>query len=326
MIWSTLIALLSLLLLTLLLLAGWELRRILVARAPAQVHQTVVGRAAAGLAPPPIPKIIWAYWHQSPVPDFVAQCQANWRRFAPDHELRLLHQGNIRDWLQEGELLQRLDALPPYRQADWLRLQLLAQHGGLWVDASILLCQSLDWVHQTQQAQASEYVGFYIDRFTTRPDQPIVENWFMAARPASPFVGALAAEFDLAITLGEEAYLASLERQGIRQRVVQGLGPKDQSYLIMHVAAAVVLDRQAQAYRLALTRAEDSAFCFHAALGWRKRHLFARLAMAPCPARLPVFIKLRGGDRRVFERGVALGRVRRGSALARLLPPFSAGS
>jgi len=302
------------------IVAAWELRRILTARVPAQVQQTFVGHAKN--APPPIPKIVWAYWHQIPVPDFIAKCQANWRQFAPDHELRLLHQGNIRDWLQDGELLQRLDALPPYRQADWLRLQLLAAHGGIWIDASILLCQSLAWVHKTQIEQGSEFVGFYISRFTSRPDQPIVENWFMAAQPASPFVKALAAEFDLAITMGEEAYLAALDQQGVRARVVQALGPKDQIYLIMHVAAAVVLDRHPLAYSLALSRAEDSALAFHAALGWRKRHMFACLALLPCPKRLPMLIKLRGGDRRVFERGVTLGKVRKGSALARLLPPY----
>ncbi|MBB4841697.1 hypothetical protein HNP55_000192 [Paucibacter oligotrophus] len=303
----------------LLLAATWELLRVLRAQVPASVHRLTLGQPLSP-TPPAIPKIIWAYWHATPAPDFIQQCQANWQRFAPDHELRLLHQGNMRDWVDGAEQLAHLDALPHYRQADWLRLQLLARHGGLWVDASILLCQNLDWVHQTQQAEASEFVGFYINRFTTRPDQPIVENWFMAAVPGSRFVGALAQEFELAIGQGEAAYLAGLQQQGKLARVVQGLGPKDQSYLIMHVAAAVVLDRQPQAYRLALTRAEDSAFAFHTALGWRKRHLYARLALSPCPARLPCLIKLRGGDRRVFERGLARQRVLPGSALARLLP------
>lgn len=319
-VWAVLLGVLQLLAAVLLLAFGWEVLRVLRARVPASAQQVAFGKVPLH-TPAPIPKIIWAYWHESPPPAFIQQCQANWRRFAPDHELRLLHQGNFRQWLkdEDGDLLSRLDALPHYRQADWLRLQLLALHGGLWVDASILLCQSLDWVHQAQREHQAEFVGFYIDRFTTRPDQPIVENWFMAAPPESPFVSALAAEFELAISLGEAAYLDRLRKQGKLDRVVQGLGPKDQQYLIMHVAAAVILDAGEQAYRLALTRAEDSAFAFHKALGWRKRHLFARLAWTPCPGRLPVLIKLRGGDRRVFERGVAKGQVLPGSALAKLL-------
>ena len=47
----------------------------------------------------------------------------------------------------------------------------------LWV-----LARDLDWLHQQRARRAASYVGFYIDRFTTRPDQPIVENWLMGAK------------------------------------------------------------------------------------------------------------------------------------------------
>ncbi|MEJ6005111.1 capsular polysaccharide synthesis protein [Paucibacter sp. AS339] len=312
------LALLALLLLALL----WEGAQILFASVPARPKTVLVmppSTAEEPAPPAPIPKLIWAYWHETPPPDFIARCQANWQRFAPDHEVRLLHQGNIRDWVDTRAFENRLQQLPHFRQADWLRLQLLAQHGGFWIDASALLCESLAWAHDLQQQSRAEFVGFYIDRFTTRPEQPIVENWFMAAPPGSPFVQDLAEEFGQALSQGEEAYLQTLHAQGKLTRVAQGLGPKDQSYLIMHMAAAVLLDQPRQAYRLALLRAEDSALGFHAALRWRKRHLNARLALSPCPKRLPVLIKLRGGDRRVVEQGWNRGRVYRRSALARLL-------
>jgi hypothetical protein len=89
----------------------------------------------------------------------------------------------------------------------------------------------------------------------------------------------------------------------------------------MHVAAAIVLNRDPEAYKLALIRAEDSALGFHAALKWRKRHLYAGLALILAAARVPVIIKLRGGDRRVFERGLTRGWLLRSSALGKLLQP-----
>lgn len=319
----TLVLTIALVVLGVLLLALlWEGAQILFASVPAKPKTVLLmppGDQTPTSPPAPIPKLIWAYWHETPPPDFIARCQANWQRFAPDHEVRFLHQGNIRDWVNTQAFEDRLQKLPHYRQADWLRLQLLAQHGGFWIDASALLCESLDWAHQLQQQSQAEFVGFYIDRFTTRPEQPIVENWFMAAHAGSAFVRDLAEEFGHALSIGEEAYLQALQVQGKLERVAQGLGPKDQAYLIMHMAAAVLLDEPKAPYRLALLRAEDSALGFHAALRWRKRHLNARLALSPCPRRLPVLIKLRGGDRRVVERGWKLGRVYRGSALARLL-------
>ncbi len=275
----------------------------------------VIGDAASGQ---PIPKIIWTYWHAAPEPELVQRCLANWRRFNPDHELRLVHAANAQDWLTPAQNFSARAHLPAYRQADWLRLQLLAQHGGIWMDASTLLTDSLAWVHELQTAHQASFVGFFIDRYTQVPERPMVENWFLAAPPGSRFIVDLAAEFEHALALGETGYLAELRSSGELEAVAQGLPESMQDYLIMHMAASRLLTRGTQVYQLALRRAEDSAFAYLAALRWRKRHLLARLAFTPCPARVPNLIKLRGGDRQVIERN--LHRVWRSSLLARYLP------
>jgi hypothetical protein len=295
-----------------------ELVRIMRARAPEHVHEVFIGTAAPVVSAT-VPKVLWTYWQPAPAPVFIQQCIANWQRHAPDHELRLLDRESLLRWIEPEALAADFDDLPTYRQADWLRLQLLARHGGIWIDASTLLTRDLNWVHELRATYQSEYVGYYIDRYTSRTDLPVVENWFMAAVPASPFIAALAAAFDEALALGAEPYLLQLRTQGRFERVVQRLTPDFQRYLLMHVAASDLLDRAPQAYRLALLRAEDSAFAFHAAVGWRKRHLYARLALTPCPHQLPTLIKLRGGDRQVAERGLGRNLWLRSSALARLL-------
>lgn len=303
----------------------WEIVQIFWAHVPAYPHIVHLGQTQQPHnAVPAIPKIIWTYWHALPEPEFIQQCLANWRRFAPDHELRVIHKESLLNWLDKAAITDQFEQLPPFRQADWLRLQLLAKHGGIWIDASTLLTRNLDWVHALQAEKGSEYVGFYIDRFTTRFDQPIVENWFMAAIPQSRFIETLAYEFDQALTMGEPQYLEKLQACGKLTQVVQGLGPKDQLYLIMHVVAAVILDSAQESYKLSLIRAEDSALGFHAALQWRKRHLYARLALSSAPRNLPWIIKLRGGDRRIFERGLARGWLNPRSVVAKLLakPPF----
>jgi len=302
-----------------------EILHIFRAQVPTLPHTRHVGSTAAtDSLVPPIPKIIWTYWHESPAPEFIRQCHHNWRRFAPDHVLHVLNKSTITDWIDAQLITDKFEHLPPFRQADWLRLHLLAQHGGIWIDASTLLTQNLNWVHALQAEQGAEFVGFYIDRFTTRPEQPMVENWFMAALPHSPFVVALAQEFDLALHMGESRYLEKLQATGRFEQAVQGLDSQYQLYLIMHVAASAILSNAPFQYRLALVRAEDSALGFHAALKWRKRHLYARLALTPCPKILPCIIKLRGGDRRIFERGWTRRWVLHTSALTRLLSPQEA--
>lgn len=296
----------------------WETLTVLRARVPAQTRAVTVGdEAPASTAT--LPRIIWTYWQTTPAPEFIQACIANWRQFAPDHEVRLLDRSSIESWLPS--LRADFDSLPAYRQADWLRVQLLARHGGIWMDASMLLSRDLGWLHDTQRRRGADYVGFYIDRYSTRPTLPIIENWMMASVPGGRFVSALAAAFDQALDEGAEALLQRLRSEGRHAQVVQALTEDFQRYLLMHVAASELLDRSPQLARLVLLRAEDGPFAWHAGVGWRKRHLFARLALAPCPRMLPAVLKLRGGDRTVVERNWRRGWVSPFSALRHLLAP-----
>ena len=64
------------------LLVGLVLRELVVvlrARVPTQTRAVMVGEQAP-LCSDEIPKIIWSYWQQAPLPPFIEACRANWRR------------------------------------------------------------------------------------------------------------------------------------------------------------------------------------------------------------------------------------------------------
>lgn len=293
----------------------WQISVVKITSEPSTV---VVGTQLSSV--PAIPKIIWAYWHDKMTPDLVQRCQKNWQTFASDHEIRLLHKDNFMEWIPATHAMpDYIEALPPFRQADWMRLQLLAIYGGFWIDATIILTKPLDWLHELQQKSRSEYLGFYINLFTNRPTQPIVENWFMAATKSCIFIEDLLQEFKHSMQLGEIAYLNEIRASGRFEQVVQTLDPISQEYLIMHVAAAKLLDANVNKYSLALVRAEDSAFAFHHALHWSKRKLHIKLALTPKPKVIPPLIKLRGNDRRRIEKYLAQGWYLSGSLLGKLL-------
>lgn len=268
----------------------------------------------------PIPKIIWAYWDNQVTPDLVQRCQKKWRLLAPDYEIRVLHKDNMHTWLPAAQAMPvHVAALPPFRQADWLRLQLLAHYGGFWIDSTIILIQPLDWLHNLQQQSRSEYVGFYIDLFTTKSTQPIIENWFMAAVPASAFISDLLQEFTYCLQLGEAAYLHEVRSRKDFDQIAQALNFNMQEYLIMHIAAAKLIHDNPAKYSLALVRAEDTAFSYHAALNWSKRKLYIKLALTTQPEILPPLIKLRGNDRRRIEYYLSKGWFFSGSLLGKQL-------
>lgn len=305
---------------------GRELLQVLGARYRGAPRSVTTGGGSPSGTSGPIPRVIWTYWHSPELPPLVARCIDNWRRHAPGHEIRLLHAATVADHLPGLRIPARWAELPAYRQSDWLRIQLIARHGGLWMDATTILTRPLDWVEQAQQQHAAEFVGFYIDMYSADPQHPMVENWFLAAVPGSRFVRDWADELDAAVIDGDEdQYLAQLDASGELPRVVQRMPAHGHRYLIMHLAGSRIQQRAGAAYRLHLLRAEDEAFVFHAALGWRKHHLFLRLGVLPCPRALPRLIKLRGNDRRVFEKLVARGWLARGSALGVLLELHRAG-
>lgn len=304
------------------LLLGLFLEAFAILRAgpPRHVRTVRLGPADVPAAPgEPIPRVIWTYWDALPPPVLISQCLRLWQRVAPDHEVRLVDRSTASRWLGTEIEAGAFDALPPYRQADWLRLQLLKRHGGLWMDGSTLLTEGLAWVHRLHAEYGGGVVGFYIDRYTTDQHSPIVENWFLAAPANDPFIIAWSEELDRALALGESGYLEALRGDGRLDAVAQAIPEDMRAYLVMHLAASAVLQRAPTAYRIVLQRAEDMAFAFHDALRWRKRHLYMRIALTPAPRRVPALIKLRSGDRTVVEQRLARGWIWRRSLLARLL-------
>ena len=209
------------------------------ARSPGR-RKTWSSRALVEPPRRPVPRLIWSYWHDAALPPVVAACVANWRRHAPGYTIRLLHRDTALAALDGLPLPRAFDAWPAYRQADWLRVALVGRHGGLWLDASVFLTRSPDWLLALATRQRG-FAGFHLNAGGGGGSVawPYLENWCFAAPPGDRFVLAWEAELRQAMRHGETAYLAQLG--DARDALLAGIdGPH---YLVMHVAARVVLRR-----------------------------------------------------------------------------------
>lgn len=262
-----------------------------------------------------IPRIIWAFWTGAAQPDLIRRCFDNWRRMCPQFDIRILDEDSVRGYVDAipAELHQ---ASAPKR-ADWVRAELLKRHGGIWLDASTILTTSLDWVIDEQARTQSDYVGFYLEQFTSDAAFPVIENWFMAAPPASPFVVDLQHEFTTRVVSGSnEAYIEQLREEGIYEQLRQQIFSPE--YLSMHLAIQYVM-RKRGGYRVALARAEDGPFLYHVASGWSRGILKVQLMMRPAARRMPPMVKLRKPDRKRLDLYVQRRLVRPDSILGRYL-------
>ena len=285
-------------------LAGWlkrwyRLRPRDLEPAPAPVftlHATGTA-AAAPAARTAIPRILWSYWQGGTPPLLVQRCFDHWRRLHPHFEIRILDERGVLRYLPA--IPAALDGASAAKRADWIRLELLRRHGGIWLDASTILTQPLDWVLQEQARTGADFVGYYLQQYTSVPQRPVVENWFMAAPPGSPFIEDLQREFtqEVIARTGEQ-YIAHLQAQGLYTQALQRIDMP--AYLTMHLALQVILLRGGS-YRLGLSPAESGPYFLHVQGRWRRAALKLRLLFMHARGPLPPLIKLRSPDRRRLD-------------------------
>lgn len=291
-------------------LAGWlkrwyRLRPRDLEPAPAPVftlHATGTA-AAAPAARTAIPRILWSYWQGGTPPLLVQRCFDHWRRLHPHFEIRILDERGVLRYLPA--IPAALDGASAAKRADWIRLELLRRHGGIWLDASTILTQPLDWVLQEQARTGADFVGYYLQQYTSVPQRPVVENWFMAAPPGSPFIEDLQREFtqEVIARTGEQ-YIAHLQAQGLYTQALQRIDMP--AYLTMHLALQVILLRGGS-YRLGLSPAESGPYFLHVQGRWRRAALKLRLLFMRARGPLPPLIKLRSPDRRRLDDYLAQG-------------------
>lgn len=71
-------------------------------------------------------------------------------------------------------------------------------------------------------------------------------------------------------------------------------------YLLIHITAQKILHDAMPTEKLALYKAEDSAYFYHHLLRWKWYLLYPQLCLVAQPAAVSPIVKLRGGVRRHF--------------------------
>jgi len=242
------------------------------------------------------PKKIWTYWdNPDRIPKTVKMCMKSWAIHNPNYEIILLTKQNYKGWVN---IPLEIAVHPnfndnPTRFADLVRIYALAEHGGVWIDSSILLKAPLDsWLFP----KYAEFSGFYIASFTKEGLPPVIENWFFACNKGSEFVRKWRDEFTQIYNYPNvEKYVRSREEMGVDTEKISG-----PIYLAMHVSAQKVL--QIDKYpleSLILKKAEDGPFKYLTETHWDSEKAL-RLACSDKKYQSPI-MKMRGAERNVLE-------------------------
>lgn len=133
-----------------------------------------------------IPKIIWFLWFQGwdRSPLIVKKCFESWKKHNPDWKIVFLCDDNLTQYISLDVSPQKLVKLDRTHLSDLVRLKLLSQYGGIWVDSTCFCIKPLDiWF------DVSLYSGFFA--FSNPGKDRLLSNWFLASQPNHPIVDRL---------------------------------------------------------------------------------------------------------------------------------------
>jgi hypothetical protein len=135
-------------------------------------------RCAAGA----VPNIIWSYWDDlGAQPVTVKLARASWGVFAPQHRIYFLDQYT---WREHADVRTTESHCKTHTAfADWLRLRLLATHGGIWLDAAVLLTAPIEsLVNASAEVSGVDIhdgggMNFEVSFIAAIPNSSILNRW-----------------------------------------------------------------------------------------------------------------------------------------------------
>lgn len=126
------------------------------------------------------PRKIYMFWDKGweNAPYLAQQCYASWVHYNPTWEVIRLDDDNISQYISP-ELLKKInDISRPQHRADLIRVNLLNDYGGVWVDATIFCNKNLDlWLHEYMKA------GIFYFKYGSNSglESYRIGNWFIAS-------------------------------------------------------------------------------------------------------------------------------------------------
>ena len=247
-----------------------------------------------------IPKIIWTYWDSDNLPEIVQKSIENWKRYCPDWTVNVVTPSNINEYLPENDFYNFRPDDFIQRRVDLIRLYLVSKYGGVWSDASTAIKKSHDWIVDEQKTKGFEFFGYYREGSTKKPEYPVIENWFFAAVPDSPFMKKWRDEFEKTGYYDDiKSYIEDVKSKGIDIQDIHY-----PAYLTPYVAAQAVMQTQMTPdeikRKIYVVKSEDGPFKHSVQNNWKEPNSMKWLCEQPS-SELPDLIKIYGNERRAID-------------------------
>lgn len=261
-----------------------------------------------------IPKIIWIYWEDEIIKsETVNICIETIKNLHTDYEVRFLNKNTIGNYISfDNELFRNL---PLANKSDLIRLKLLSQYGGIYLDASVLVLDKLDWVLELNKINRTDTVAYYTEENTMDMNYPVVETWLLASIPNASFINDWLKEY-------EECLISDNPNEYYKNATLFDYKtiPLDVAYYKCYFSAQTVI-RKSQNYRLSLICADTDAFLYSLGIShkWSNIALAEILLLNDVKDKLPRCVKIINGSRITLDHFIDVKNYKRRSIIGRLI-------
>ena len=217
-----------------------------------------------------LPKVIYGFWDNFDENKLIQSHVDTWRRKLPsDWTIIILNKDNVYKYVSTEFLLKYgSGTLDPTRFADFLRIDLLKNKGGCWMDASIFITNGSFLTNMYDDMIKNKYDACFYEfkENTLLKSQPHIDNWFMMAPKNSKIITDLYFEFNKAYEMGFLKYkdLIIIPSGILLDRTI---GYGDSTYLLQH-AIFHYLFKIGRKYNILLKNASDSMYKIHNIYSW----------------------------------------------------------
>jgi Capsular polysaccharide synthesis protein len=127
---------------------------------------------------------VWQYWNSGAggCPPLIRECMASVRRHTTGRQIIVLSDDTLGDYVTlPAHILAKREQIGATHFSEVLRVSLLAQHGGTWIDATVLLTGGID--------EITSFLPFFM---FTRPNDPyVISSWFIHSVAGHPLACAM---------------------------------------------------------------------------------------------------------------------------------------
>lgn len=129
-------------------------------------------------------RIIWICWLQGldQAPEIVQKCVASVKHYMPDYKILILTSENIFDFVSLPEHIVRKyqkGIISFTHFSDILRTALLVQHGGIWIDATVLMTDSIP-------SLMTDAPLFFLQKSILSTAPQAGSSWLLVAQKGNP--------------------------------------------------------------------------------------------------------------------------------------------